>query len=380
MDRRNGGEVYPVKLNDGTTPEPGTAEIVRASHVCEHLNHADARHAIVTWARLLKPGGILKIAVPDLKWIAEKYLAGEKLPIASYIMGGQQDAEDYHRTVFDEEDLRACMEMAGLTDIKPWVSEIDDCARLPVSLNLQGTKPIVIPEQTYALPKIAAVMSTAKLGFTENQFSMIQLAVARGFAFEKVTGCFWGNCLTRVIEPHLDDGTEVLITCDFDTKADVADFDALMRLMILHPEIDAIAPLQVKRNEDNLLMGLLDENGKPYPEGTKLTTAHFAPEIIRASWAHFGFTAIKMDAIRKMKKPWFLGVPAPDGGWGEGRLDEDIFFWRNFAEAGNKLFLAPHVVIGHCQQVVTYPDQDLRPRHAYIPDVCRQGKPDWVRR
>jgi predicted SAM-dependent methyltransferase len=51
-----------------------TAEIVYASHVLEHFSRADGRHFIEECHRILKPGGIIRIVVPDLEEISKAYL------------------------------------------------------------------------------------------------------------------------------------------------------------------------------------------------------------------------------------------------------------------------------------------------------------------
>jgi SAM-dependent methyltransferase len=50
------------------------AEACYASHVLEHLNQHDARCLLDECHRLLRPGGILRIVVPDLEGIATAYL------------------------------------------------------------------------------------------------------------------------------------------------------------------------------------------------------------------------------------------------------------------------------------------------------------------
>jgi hypothetical protein len=259
------------------------------------------------------------------------------------------------------------MEAAGLTDISRWQSEIQDCASLPVSLNLMGRKPAAVPVACRPqIPRTVAVMSLPRVTWTCNMYSALEVAVARQLPFEKVEGVFWSQCLTRVIEPHVDQDTADWIFCtDYDSVYGIREFDALCRLMLDHPEADAIAPLQCKRDDDYLLMGLLNGEGKPYPPGTKVTLNHFQPPLVRASWAHFGATLIRVSAIRKMRRPWFLETPNEEGRWGEGRTDPDIYFWRNFAESGNKLFLAPQVHLAHAQVMYTVPGPDLKPRHVY---------------
>jgi hypothetical protein len=89
--------------------------------------------------------------------------------------------------------------------------------------------------------------------------------------------------------------------------------------------------------------------------------------------AHFGLTLIRASAIRKMKKPWFLGVPGEDGDWGQDRQDPDIYFWHKFREAGNRLAVCPQVAIGHAELVITWPDQRLKAMHQYPTHFWNSG-------
>ena len=69
----NGTSIFPLPYADGSV------DVIRASHVLEHFPHRQivGRHQ-AEWVRALKPGGVLQIAVPDFKVIAERYLAGEQ--------------------------------------------------------------------------------------------------------------------------------------------------------------------------------------------------------------------------------------------------------------------------------------------------------------
>src|SRR5579884_2937348 len=48
---------------------------VFASHVLEHLSLADFHKALQNTVRILRPGGIFRLVVPDLEWAARDYLA-----------------------------------------------------------------------------------------------------------------------------------------------------------------------------------------------------------------------------------------------------------------------------------------------------------------
>jgi predicted O-linked N-acetylglucosamine transferase (SPINDLY family) len=93
------------------------------------------------WVRVLKPGGLMSLAVPDFAKIVENYRNGVDQPTESYVMGGQVDADDYHRALFDKTHLTRLMVAAGVVLIEPWTSDLKDCAALPISLNLRGRKP-----------------------------------------------------------------------------------------------------------------------------------------------------------------------------------------------------------------------------------------------
>src|SRR5262245_57789670 len=95
LDRKTGDEAFPLQ-HQGKEIADGSVDEIRASHVLEHFPHAIAGDVVSHWAAKLKPGGALKIAVPDFDVIAQLYLDGSEAPIEGYIMGGQTDADDFH--------------------------------------------------------------------------------------------------------------------------------------------------------------------------------------------------------------------------------------------------------------------------------------------
>jgi SAM-dependent methyltransferase len=62
----------------------GSAEAILASHVLEHLTLADARRFLAECARVLRPGGTLSIAVPDMDRFIEAWRTGDFSPLAGY--------------------------------------------------------------------------------------------------------------------------------------------------------------------------------------------------------------------------------------------------------------------------------------------------------
>jgi hypothetical protein len=67
-----------------------------------------------------------------------------------------------------------------------------------------------------------------------------------------------------------------------------------------------------------------------------------------------------------MKRPWFWSSPAKDGGWGEGRLDDDIYFWGNWGDSGNSLYVHTGCRIGHVEEMASQFDADGKVNHHYL--------------
>ena len=131
----HGSEIYPLSLY-----ADNSVEEIRASHCLEHFSRRQVPHVLAEWVRVLKPGGLLSIAVPDFAKIAANYLEGAAQPTEGYVMGGQVDEDDFHRSLFDRDRLTRLMIAAGLVSVEPWVSSLKDCAALSISLNLRGRK------------------------------------------------------------------------------------------------------------------------------------------------------------------------------------------------------------------------------------------------
>jgi hypothetical protein len=150
-------------------------------------------------------------------------------------------------------------------------------------------------------------------------------------------------------------------------------------LMEEHPEADVIAPIQIKREEDTALFRPIDADGK-YKTGT-VALSEFDGDLTEVGWAHFGLTLIRVSALKKMKKPWFLGIPDENGEWSDRATHPDIYFWQNLRESGGRVFIANHVAIPHMQEIAVWPRQELDgPVFQYMTDLQQNGKPAEARR
>lgn len=219
--------------------------------------------------------------------------------------------------------------------------------------------------------KIVGAMSVPRLGFMDNYYCSIQAFSQFGISITKGTGAFWDQVMTRVLteQSKEEHGNQFIITMDYDS---VFEPDCVSRLVsaALLSGYDAVAPLQTKRDDQKLMF---------VPQGMKtegtitLPVEWWEKPVQPVDSAHFGLTVIRTSALRRMPKPWFLGVPTSEGDWNDveaesgivPRCDPDMFFWRKWREAGNTLAICPQVAIGHAELVITWPDQRLKAIHQY---------------
>ena len=256
MDIKRGESAYPLGVKN-------SVDEIRASHLLEHFPMRDTLPVLADWYSALKPGGIIKIAVPDFDVIAKSYLAGDKINVTGYLLGGQTDENDYHKNLFSFESLKAQLESVGFVNIQKWEANGDsDCASLPISLNLMGEKPEVSAEPESGLTtckvdckKIGGVISMPRLAFTANMFCAIKGMLPLGIELKQGTGVFWGQVLSRIIQEQIDAGKEYILTMDFDTWFTDKHILVLAALMDKFPEADAIFPVQVKREDESIMVG-----------------------------------------------------------------------------------------------------------------------------
>jgi predicted SAM-dependent methyltransferase len=66
--------VLPVDINSGLPFPADSAAVCYSSHLLEHLDKDGARDFLAECMRVLKSGGVIRLAVPDLEGIAREYL------------------------------------------------------------------------------------------------------------------------------------------------------------------------------------------------------------------------------------------------------------------------------------------------------------------
>ena len=123
----------PPDLNlDVRVPLPfpdGSTRLIYHEHLIEHLTIDEGQRCLRDWFRLLQPGGVLRIATPDLEYLVERYRSGWHdqawlaLPEYAFI---QTRAEMLnvalrwwdHRYLYDGEELERRLREAGFGTVR----------------------------------------------------------------------------------------------------------------------------------------------------------------------------------------------------------------------------------------------------------------------
>jgi hypothetical protein len=360
-DGAQGDVLFPLPDAEGSVDE------IRASHVLEHFGHQEVVTVLRDWVRALKPGGVLKIAVPDFAAVVERYQAGDDIPVQGYVMGGQTDARDFHRTIFDREVLMEAMKAAGLVALRHWKSEIDDCAALPISLNLAGTKP------GGARMRVSAVISMPRLGFNDFWGCVLTTLTKRNIGLRRIMGVYWDQKLTMALEQVLaEENPDWILTLDYDTIFTGEQIDALLDLAMRHPEADALAPIQSSRHHAQPMLTVAGKDGRTLGQ---IDREELHGELLKVRTAHFGCTLIRASKLRQLPRPWLFSQPDAKGEWGDGAVDADIHFWRQWEKAGFSLYTAMRVPIGHVDLAIRWPDINLEATWQTPRDFLADGPP-----
>ncbi len=172
INATNQGAQWKVKpvVHDLRKPLPfkdNTFSAVYASHVLEHLYLVEARQLLAECRRVVKPGGVIRIVVPDLHSMVVDYLRGEsgdncpspgKISAADQLNdklgfrkpdppGGSAVFKFYaiwkdfhsHKWMYDSESLIHYVELAGIREVSekgfrasdiPGIEEVEDPERV----------------------------------------------------------------------------------------------------------------------------------------------------------------------------------------------------------------------------------------------------------
>lgn len=147
-----------------TSFENGSIDLIYACHILEHFPRPQTFSTLLEWNRVLKPGGVLRIAVPD--WdatVAAYQRTGDYENLLNWIYGGREYGENVHFRQFNFAGLKTLLVEAGFKRVvrydwrKTEHADVDDFSKaymphmdtengLLMSLNVECMKHIYPPD------------------------------------------------------------------------------------------------------------------------------------------------------------------------------------------------------------------------------------------
>jgi predicted SAM-dependent methyltransferase len=126
----DGGPDLQLDLRFGLPFPDASVDLIHTEHMLEHMHLSDGRLLMGEAHRVLRPGGTMRIGVPDLEPIVRRYAAPDWRE-QPWIQSGDFDWIDSpvalintafrgweHLYLYDETELRLRLEQAGFTDVR----------------------------------------------------------------------------------------------------------------------------------------------------------------------------------------------------------------------------------------------------------------------
>ena len=96
-----------------------SVDVIYNCHVLEHFQKNKVHTVLKEWHRILKKGGILRIAVPDFEALSNLYQKTGDLSLVIGSLYGRQDyLYNFHYMVFDFKTLSKVLKDVGFTNIE----------------------------------------------------------------------------------------------------------------------------------------------------------------------------------------------------------------------------------------------------------------------
>ena len=144
----------------------GTVDLIYACHILEYFDHIEVLDVLHEWYRVLRPGGVLRLAVPDFEAMSKVYLKYGNLSLIHGPLYGRMvirvdggERTIYHRATYDFETLRTVLELIGFQNVhhydwrqtihkdyddfsQAYIPHMDKENGILISLNVEAVKPV----------------------------------------------------------------------------------------------------------------------------------------------------------------------------------------------------------------------------------------------
>jgi predicted SAM-dependent methyltransferase len=115
-------------IDDLSMFDDGSVSLVYSSHSFEYFNRKEAIKVLMEWSRVLKSGGVLRMAVPDFDSLIKIYNKSNKNlgsllgPLYGQMEINTQNGSEilYHKTIYNFDSLQKLLNDNGFKDIEKY--------------------------------------------------------------------------------------------------------------------------------------------------------------------------------------------------------------------------------------------------------------------
>lgn len=116
---------YKSGIDDLSMFGDGVVDLIYSSHSLEYFDRQDAEGVLVEWRRVLKPGGKLRLAVPDFDSLIDVYKRTGELARVLGPLYGRMEIETpdgptklFHKTTYSFDSLKTLLEAQGFSNVR----------------------------------------------------------------------------------------------------------------------------------------------------------------------------------------------------------------------------------------------------------------------
>jgi len=98
--------------------EDNSADLIYSCAVLEHFLRWEYKNVLRRWYEILKPGGVLRVGVPDFEAISNHYQKNKDLDVLMGLLyGGQDYDQNFHYVCWDFSKIKRDLEDLGFKNV-----------------------------------------------------------------------------------------------------------------------------------------------------------------------------------------------------------------------------------------------------------------------
>ena len=225
---------------------------------------------------------------------------------------------------------------------------------------------------------VTFVMQMPRLAFTDNMFSLQNATYDLGIYGNRHGGAFWEQGIENLIEDAIEKKFKYVLSIDYDTFYTSYQIIDLYELMEANPDIDVLFPLQARRGNKYPMAGYFQDD---FGHMVKVAKGDFVNGVVPCDTGHFGLTMIRLESLKRLKKPWFQSTTNKENNWRRKHKDADVNFWIKCKDEGFKTALA-EVWIGHLELKCSWcgPEKNrFKTEYMEMNEALDGNMPVWAR-